>query len=263
MRVDPNDEHMSSSNQKWVAAAGTPDAGCRSCFEPRHSTGTGGQTHRSKANPNGGKAFSRPPAGTLDATKPPQRVTRTQPSGQYASVTARRHRVIVAVAAFVVLACGCSNGHGSTAVPASTMALPPAGNSTASLVATARAWANAFLVGSLGDIKALQGPECADHSGTTFATRTVTLYLKSERAVMQKYFGRPLDKIKIGRVVVRNVTSTGGEALVEYDLPAAVVGNDNWVSYTMHDGRWKVSDCHAPIGGSSSSASGTVTVPAP
>ena len=25
--------------------------GCRSYFEPRHSTGTGGQTHRSEANP--------------------------------------------------------------------------------------------------------------------------------------------------------------------------------------------------------------------
>jgi hypothetical protein len=177
------------------------------------------------------------------------------------SVTSRRYHVIVAVGVVGVLAYGCSSGHGSTAVPTSTVALPPAGNSTASLVATARAWANAFLVGSLGDIKALQGPECADRSGTTFATRTVTLYLQSERAVMQKYFGRSLDKIKIGRIVVRNVTSTSGEALVEYDLPAAVVGNDNWVSYTIHDGRWKVSDCHAPIGGSSSSNSGTFTAP--
>src|SRR5207253_10353186 len=84
-------------------------------------------------------------------------------------------------------------------------------------------------------------------------------YLSADRVVMQRVFGRPLDKIKITRVAVRNVTSTSGEALVEYDLPATVVGNDNWVHYTLHNGRWKVSDCHAPIGGSKISTSGTVT----
>jgi len=130
-------------------------------------------------------------------------------------------------------------------------------------MATAAAWAHAFLVGSLDDIKALQGPECADHSGTTLPIRTVNQYLSSERAVMQKYLGRPLDKINIRRVVVRNVTSTTGEALVEYDLPTSLAGNDNWVTYAIHEGRWKVSDCHAPIGGRSSSASGTVTAPTP
>ena len=143
------------------------------------------------------------------------------------------------------------------------MALPPEGNTSTSLKATAIAWAHAFLVGSLNDIKALQGPECAVHSGTTIPSPTVNQYLRGERAVMQRYFGRPLDKIKITRVAVRNVTSTIGEALVEYDLPATVVGNDNWVSYTVHNGRWKVSDCHAPIGGSKVSATGTVTAPAP
>jgi len=143
------------------------------------------------------------------------------------------------------------------------MALPPAGNSTATLKATAVAWAHAFLVGSVDDIKALQGPECADHSGTTLPIRTVNQYLRGERVVMQKYVGRPLDEISVRGVVVRNVTSTTGEALVGYDLPAALVGNDNWVGYTVHGGRWKVSDCHAPIGGSSSSGSGTVTAPTP
>ncbi len=149
------------------------------------------------------------------------------------------------------------------AAPANTTVLPPTGNSTASLKATALAWAHAFLVGSLDDIKALQGPECADHSGTTVPIRTVNQYLRGERAVMTKYFGRPLDKIAFSTVAVRNVTSTTGDALVEYDLPAALVGNDNWVSYTIHAGRWKVSDCHAPIGGTSDSKSATVTVPTP
>lgn len=78
---------------------------------------------------------------------------------------------------------------------------------------------------------------------------------------MAKHFGRPLDTIVMVRVLVRHVTRSRGEALVEYDLPAAVVGNDNWVTYAMHDGRWKVSDCNAPIGGSSSSGSSTAPAP--
>lgn len=141
--------------------------------------------------------------------------------------------------------------------------LSPAGNTSASLKATAIAWAHAFLVGSLNDIKALQGPECADQSGTTLSVGIVNQYLRGERAVMAKHLGRPLDKININRVVLRNVTSSSGDALVEYDLPANVVGNDNWVNYAIHDGRWKVSDCRAPIGGSSSSSSGTVAAPTP
>ena len=74
------------------------------------------------------------------------------------------------------------------------MALPPAGNSIASLKETAIAWAHAFLVGSINDIKALQGPECAVHSGTTIPIRAANQYLRGERAVMQKYLGRPLPR---------------------------------------------------------------------
>src|SRR5439155_17408849 len=87
-----------SSPRSWNAAAGTPDAGCRSCFEPRHDTGTGRRPHRSEANPKAAGHSRDPSAGTLDATKPPQRVTRTQPSGQYAfewevaHLVAREHR---------------------------------------------------------------------------------------------------------------------------------------------------------------------------
>jgi hypothetical protein len=141
--------------------------------------------------------------------------------------------------------------------------MPPGGNTIPALKATAIAWAHAFLVGSIDDIGALQGPECADHSATTLPIRTVSQYLRGERSTMEKLLGRSLDQIRITRVSVRNVTGTSGEALVEYDLPARVVGNDNWVEYTVHEGRWKVSDCHAPIGGDSSSASGTLTAPTP
>ena len=71
---------------------------------------------------------------------------------------------------------------------------------------------------------------------------------------MQRVFGRPLDAIKMQGVLTRNVTSTSGEAEVQYDLPRELAGNDNWVSYEVHDGQWKVADCHAPIGGNSQSA---------
>lgn len=177
----------------------------------------------------------------------------------------QRSRVLVAVAVFATIVVGASalavlrdrsrNEVASTSTSTATLALPPTGNSTASLTATARAWAKAFLVGQLSDIKALQGPECADRTGTTLPAEAVTAYLQGQRAVMERAFGRPLDRIEIRDVLVRNVTSTQGEALVRYNLPAAVVGNDNWVTYAIHDGRWKVSDCRAPIGGSSASAS--------
>jgi hypothetical protein len=150
-----------------------------------------------------------------------------------------------------------SAGASSTA----TMALPPAGTSTADLRGTAIAWAHAFLVGSAADIKALQGPECTAQSATTVAAPIVSMYLRGLRAELQAHLGRPLDKIKIRGVAVRNVTATTGDAVVEYDLPAAVVGNDNWVSYAVHAGRWMVADCHAPIGGESTSASATSVAP--
>ena len=53
------------------------------------------------------------------------------------------------------------------------------------------------------------------------------------------------------------MTATTGDAEVLYALPAAVAGNDNWVSYGYQHGKWKVTDCHYPIGGESVSASAT------
>ena len=39
------------------------------------------------------------------------------------------------------------------------------------------------------------------------------------------------------------------------------VGNDNWVNYAVHGGRWQVADCHAPIGGESSTAESPTVAP--
>ncbi len=166
-----------------------------------------------------------------------------------------RFLVLFGAAAFVV---GCSSGNSSQS-QAVRLSLPRAGTSTASLKATAEAWARAFLVGSPDDIRALQGPECANNTGTTQPQRIVSAFLSTERALIAKHVGRPVDRIKIEDVLVRNVTASQGDALVEYDLPANVVGNDNWVTYAVHGGRWLVADCHAPIGGESSSKSASAS----
>src|SRR6266542_1663648 len=70
-------------DQKWFAVAGTPDAGMPFLFRatPQHGNRRADSSLRSQ--PEGGRALSGPPAGTLDATHTPQRVTRTQPSGHY------------------------------------------------------------------------------------------------------------------------------------------------------------------------------------
>jgi hypothetical protein len=44
------------------------------------------------------------------------------------------------------------------------------------------------------------------------------------------------------------------EAEVRHDLPESITGNDNTVSHERIDGAWKVADCIAPFGGSSSTS---------
>jgi hypothetical protein len=103
----------------------------------------------------------------------------------------------------------------------------------------------------------MQGPECTSHA-PKYSPEFLDSYLRAERVVLARHFGRPLDKVRVRGVRVRNVTSTTGEAEVVYDLPEAKVENSNWVLYRLHDGRLKVANCNAPIGGESSGA-----VPAP
>ena len=53
------------------------------------------------------------------------------------------------------------------------------------------------------------------------------------------------------------LAACAGTTEVRYDLPRSVTGNDNWVEYERVDGRWKVADCHAPVGGESTSSYGS------
>jgi hypothetical protein len=117
------------------------------------------------------------------------------------------------------------------------------------LRSAATAWANAFLTGTPKEIARLQGSACRPEVGVSAGS------LRRSRAAMRRQFGRPLDAIAIRGVRLRNVTGTSGEAEVLYDLRRSVAGNDNWVAYEVDNGRWKVADCHAPIGGMSRNAS--------
>jgi hypothetical protein len=147
-----------------------------------------------------------------------------------------------------VVAAACSAGAGLHTLRGS-----PAEPGTAGLRAAATAWSDAFLTGTVADIRKMQGASCLT---TTHVTPHVLAgYLTALRTEMKHQLGVPLDSIRITGIQVRDVTATTGDAEVQYALPASVVGNDNWVSYGYQDGQWKVTNCNAPIGGESSSAS--------
>jgi hypothetical protein len=149
-----------------------------------------------------------------------------------------------------------NSASGSASIdPSTSTSSPPAGPTTvATLRAALRAWVKAFLTGSPSDIHSLQGPECRSHTATTASTAFLDQYLRVLRASMRHQLGRPLDQVHITSVDVRNVTARRGEARANYGLPESVVGNDNWVEFTRHGGKWKVSDCKAPILGNPSSS---------
>ena len=144
-----------------------------------------------------------------------------------------------------VLCAACASGSTASSPPASSQ-----DPGTAGLRAAARAWSDAFLTGTVADIRNIEGASCL--SGTpTFSPALLEAYLRGMRAEMEHHLGVPLSSIRITGVQVRNITATTGEAEVEYALPPSVVGNDNWVTYQYHGGQWKETNCHAPIGGES------------
>jgi hypothetical protein len=123
--------------------------------------------------------------------------------------------------------------------------------------------ARAWLTGTPNDIQKLQGPSCISKHQLAVSPDKAAAALRKIRVGMVHRFGRALDKITIRGVLVRNVTGTSGEAEVQYNLPGSVAGNYNWVGFELHNGRWKVADCHLPIGGSAVSATNGGTMPVP
>ena len=147
-----------------------------------------------------------------------------------------------------MLCAACSTESSSPSAPGS---LTETG--TVGLQAAATAWSSAFLTGTATDIRSMEGAQCLPTNSTN--STGMASYLTGMRSAMEQHLGTPLNSIRITGVQVRNVTATTGDAEVQYSLPASVVGNDNWVSYGYQDGKWKVTNCHAPIGGSSQSSS--------
>jgi hypothetical protein len=146
----------------------------------------------------------------------------------------------------------------SVSSPSSTV---PSSEQPKTVQEAARAWAKAYLTGTADDLRAMQGPECL--SGVPALTAKnealAAAQLRQMRADLEHNLGVSLASIKVTGVRVRNVTVTSGEAEVQYNFPTSVIGNDNWVTYELHGGSWKVADCDGPIGRNGSSGSVTTT----
>jgi hypothetical protein len=154
----------------------------------------------------------------------------------------------ISVASLAVLCVTISSAMASGSPPGS-----PSEKGIVGLRAAAVAWAHAVFTGTVADIKGMEGSQC--RSGPHYSPTVLNEYLRGMRSGLQRTLGTPLGLIRIIGVQTRNVTATTGDADVLYALPAAVVGNDNWVTYGYQHGKWRVTSCHYPIGGESVSSS--------
>ena len=135
---------------------------------------------------------------------------------------------------------------------------------TEALRAAALAWVHAFLTGTVPDIYDLQGPDCRTEVKSTpskIAAATKELQRLRDGIARRTNFDGAEIESRISGVAVRNVSASRGEAEVRYQLPVVATGNDNWVTYELVEGKWKVQDCRAPFGGSSESSSSHSTTP--
>ena len=162
--------------------------------------------------------------------------------------------LLVVVVAGGVATAASSSGSGSVVGADETTTLAPTPKTVPALQAAATAWAHAFLTGTAQEMRALQGPECRSTTRRTLPKAVLADYLRGLRASMRRALGRPLEQVHVEAVDVRNVSRDRGEAQAVYDLPITKVGNDNWVEFTLHHGRWLVSNCKAPILGNSTTA---------
>jgi hypothetical protein len=163
----------------------------------------------------------------------------------------------VAVALLTLVGCTSSEiaalkkANASSTSTTSPTPLKTVPDTKAGLRTVAHAYAHAYLAGTFADILNAAGPYCASQVRGT--TKQAEAGLKKFRAGIKRETGIAADAIKITGVTVRNYTRSSAGAEVQYDLPVAEAGNDNWISYKYAHGRWEVADCsRLPIGGVSS-----------
>jgi hypothetical protein len=170
----------------------------------------------------------------------------TPPRAWFRIVVVAGMCVAVVVAAAVALT--SRGGTNRTTVPA-----PLTRPSEAGLRSAATAYANAFLTGSYRDLIVVLDPNCAPKGVTRSSSQLASgnSALQRFRLALKRQTGVNVSDIKIRGVTVRNFIGQAGEAEVQYALPTAVVGNDNWNSYAYSGGRWHIAGCDlkAPIGG--------------
>jgi hypothetical protein len=172
---------------------------------------------------------------------------------------------IVTVALLTLVGCSSSEiaalkkANASSTSTTSPTPLKTVPDTKAGLRAVGHGFAHAWLAGTAADILNTGGPYCASKASGT--TKQQEAELKRLRASIKRETGVAASAIKITGVAVRNYTRSAAEAEVQYDLPVAKAGNDNWIAYKYAHGRWEVADCTLlPIGGFSSSSS-TATAP--
>lgn len=118
-----------------------------------------------------------------------------------------------------------------------------AGPGVTALKQSALRYARVTLSGGFTELEATLSHEC--HSTDHVTPQNLPL----ARALWERQIGVSFAMIRITGVGVRDVTKRSAQAEVHYNTPKA--GNDNWVTFVVNSGHWKVGgQCATPIGNS-------------
>jgi hypothetical protein len=122
-----------------------------------------------------------------------------------------------------------------------------AGPGITALKQSALTYARATLSGGFTELEATLSHECRSTEHITPQN------LPLARAAWGHQIGVSFSTIRITGVRVRDVTKTSAQGEVHYNTPKA--GNNNWVTFVVNSGHWKVGgQCAVPIGNSEQSS---------
>jgi hypothetical protein len=121
----------------------------------------------------------------------------------------------------------------------------------------ARAYVDAFLHGTTAQVASFYSSSCTDPLTDS--------QLGEVRSEIETAADRPLASITTDKILTRKFDGSRGEVSIEFNVPASVQGNDNWLVYQLENGSWRVADCNRlPFGGNSTqSSSSSSSVPDP